>query len=274
MSGPVRPSGYIGWASATGATNVAEPTDAQKGIGWAVGQPPPSSYENWLEQKRDRWIQYLSWRTDLRPVVIDDFASPAGNNGATLMPFWFANAPSGSFFKWTPADSYPLQTARAFGAGGTGYAELLADVGYLGTRDFRMDHIVQLSQANASTGVVFELGLMYQHSGSSGGDVQMGWLATGNSGLVSACWWPSGAAQATSLSFTALDLKMHKYTIESRSPTMAFYIDDSLVGAAPTTVVGGPNPNPLAFGTRFGGASGGQFVLVDYVELSTRRAPT
>ena len=58
MGFPVKPSGFIGWGS-TGMTNTAEPLDSKKGTGWGVNEQPASSYFNWIEAKKDEWIQYL-----------------------------------------------------------------------------------------------------------------------------------------------------------------------------------------------------------------------
>lgn len=54
-----RPTGYPEWASGLSATNIAEPTTAQKQQGWNVNQIPPSSYQNWLDSLTYGWTKYL-----------------------------------------------------------------------------------------------------------------------------------------------------------------------------------------------------------------------
>jgi len=53
-----RPTGYATWA-ASGATNLAQPDGAHQNVGWGVGEAPPSSYFNYLQQQYDQWIRYL-----------------------------------------------------------------------------------------------------------------------------------------------------------------------------------------------------------------------
>ena len=279
MGYPVRPSGYVGWVS-TGGTNIAEPLDAKKASGWSVSEKPQSSYLNWVHQKQDQWIQYLDWRSRLRPAVYDDFvrAPAAGilDGPSSLSPYWFAYVPSALVcFRWTHVDpGYAAAGSLWALTSQSGYSELLAHVGQPGSRDFRMEHVAAcLVRGNASN-ISYEMGLMYQNNGQSGGDIYLGWQTTGPTGALFARWKPSGSSP------TAVNLggmpsnasSYHRFTIEGRSPTMAFYIDDAFQFAAPMVLIDN-TPGAFDFGVRIGGQSGaaGFGAQVDLMEFSLAR---
>jgi hypothetical protein len=286
MGYPVRPSGYVGWGS-TGMTNTAEPTDAKKSYGWAVNEQPPSSYFNWIHQKQDEWAQYLGWRSLLSPVVQETFI-PAGlygwtgttNGGSTGLGYWQIHTPSqvntlGSNWDVTLSET-PGDDGRQYIHIGSGYAHILANVGGVRGRDFKMEHVVMFSSRPASSGYSIEAGLMYNHSGVSGCNMQLGWVATGRSGQLSAVWRPSGA-NPTSMNFASGYAAAaghqwsshHKLTVESRGPTMAFYSNDRFLGAAPAVAVGGAGAQQ--FGVRVGGQSGAMQFIVESMGLEVSR---
>lgn len=283
MGGSVRPSGYVGWGS-SGATNVVEPTDAKKQVGWGVNEQPPSSYFNWIQQKQDQWIQYLGWIGTLSPVVDQDFlvTDTLLVQGASFLPLpWYFAANNGfQSIGWDPVSVGIAQPDAAMGTPyiahqGSGIGELRVEVGLLGARDFQMEHLVTLGPNYnfRPSGAYYEMGLIFNHSGASGMNTQLGWQVTGITGQLFARWVPTGSAP-TLLSLGAIsatgDTGLHKYTIESRGPTMAFYVDGALRGAVPATVVGASGFR-LHFGARHGGASQVSYMVVDTARLRVAR---
>lgn len=313
MGGPVRPSGYIGWASATGVTNIVEPTDAQKQMGWAQNQTPPSSYENWLRQMQDQSLSYLRWRMELDVIVRDDFvripfqvmnAYAATGFGAVslgytgynniyavnLQPNWYAfisPAATNIAYQYSFQDGSTNLPSVPASAGvisiqapsyAVGPAEMYARVGTIGSKDFRMEFVVaDFGRAAGDAGGAVGLGLFYEASGLTGPCPQLGFFWTGSSGgAFGARWIPSGAAVPTGINLGVASgwSGFHKLCIESRSPTMAFYLDDVVVGAVPAVAVG-PIPR-LNFGLQAGAASGStnfQWLYLDKAELLVRRGP-
>lgn len=100
----LRPTSFATWC-ASGATNLAQPDGTHQGLGWGVGEAPPSSYFNFLQQQYDQWIKYL-----------DD--QRAGILGATLsLAGAYVNFTGG----WTGASVAPgALFVAATGAGATG----------------------------------------------------------------------------------------------------------------------------------------------------------
>ncbi len=289
MGGPVRPSGFIGWAS-TGATNVTEPIDAKKAVGWAVNEAPPSSYENWLKQKTDQWIQYLDWRGALSTLVEENFL-PVGlygftgmtNGGATVLGPWQLYTPSQVNLvgnNWdVQLSSAAGSNGRNFGLLGSGYGHILANVGGIAGRGFLMEHVLNFWARPNTTGYSIEAGMMYNHSGVSGCNPQLGWVTTGRSGMLCAVWVPSGGSP-TLMSFASgyagnagAWSSSHKLTIEARGPTMAFYSNDRLLGAAPAVMVGSIAGVSQQFGVRVGGQSGVLGLYVESMKLKISREP-
>lgn len=278
MGFPVRPSGYVGWGSSA-STGITEPLDAKKQLGFAVSEKPAAQYLNWLLNKQDQWIQYLDWRSRLRPAVYDDFVRGVGNfvvdGPSALAPFWYAYCSPTALFKWTHVDpGYPAAGSLWAAFSTSGYAELLAHTGRPGSRDFRMEHVAACLVRGNSSNISFEMGLMYSNQGMSGGDVYLGWMATGPTGNLYARWKPSGF-NPTAISVGPMPSSAsgyHRYTIESRSPTMAFYIDDAFQFAAPAVLIDDAN-GAFDFGIRIGGQSGaaGFGAQVDLMEYSLSR---
>jgi hypothetical protein len=290
MGYPVRPSGYPGWGS-TGMTNIAEPTDAKKGYGWGVNEQPPSSYFNWLFQIQDQWIQYLDWRGKLVDVV-ENNCLPIGAygftgmtaGGATTLDEWQHYSPSqvnliGNNWDVTLSEHPNAVNGRVWASIGSGYAHILANVAGVADRGFRMEHILDFETRPIASGYSIEAGLMYNHSGVSGCNLQLGWVATGRSGQLCAMWTPSGRTP-TSIAFASGYAagaghgwtKHHKLTIEARGVTMAFYSNDILqaaVGSIPVGAVAGSQ----MFGVRIGGQSALTKATVNYMKLSTARDP-
>jgi hypothetical protein len=281
MGYPVRPSGYVGWGS-TGMTNVTEPTDAKKAVGWAINEAPPSAYFNWIQKSQDESLAYLRWKDSLQPVIVDDFIKGA-NSQTGLAEFWYLFQTGGQ--QWVITETNldvggsrdGTIGARECQLAATGYAELLADVGYPGRRDFFMEHIARFRSRPQASNYCFELGLMYSHAGVSGHNTQLGWVATGITGRLSFCWVPSGKSP------TLYDLGSvpsnasgyHKFTVEGRSPTMAFYIDDALAGAVAMVPVGAQGSDAaIMFGQRIGGQSTAARFVVDAVTLRYGKNPT
>ncbi len=299
MGGPVRPSGYIGWAS-SGATNVAEPIDAKKAVGFSPSEKPPSAYFNWLLQKQDAWIQYLAWRTDLKTVVSDDFCvgdvQMVNSLGSTSMARdWYVFNPNlfSQANNWNGVLAgvgyYPQQGNGAVSvlSPPSGWNEFRKNVGNPSPRDMRMEFIAALLiQGTGNVDVhSHEMGLMYAHSGMSGGNMQCGftWDSIGSSIIFK--WRPSGFG-ATSRALGGIPSSMsgiHKYVAEIRGATNAIYVDDLLVAAVPAPGLLGMAtgwhadttlPPDLYFGVRVGGQSSGAahgYIYLDFAELQVKK---
>jgi hypothetical protein len=302
MGYPVRPTAYLGWCS-TGATNVAEPTDLKKARGWGIGEKPASSYLNWIHQTQDAGLQYLDWKSQLDPVVEDDFAyeesaaHATGYIGGTFVPKWVLtargagiggtpkitneiNLTSPFFYGWT-RDALGVLILETQGgqAPNLGLNEAYARVGNLNGRDFKAEFIAyDASVASGQTGTAVQFGF-YDASGVATGSsgLLMGFMYTGPSGLPMATWAPSGGGATSIAGATRFYQAWTKYTIEARSPTMAFYFNDALIGAAPF-VQFGASGKMVGFGARImypaGAGTSGLFVGVDRASLRVRRSPT
>lgn len=290
MGFPVKPSGYVGWCS-TGATNVTEPIDSKKAVGWAGNEAPPSSYVNWIQQKQDQWIQYLDWRSSLTPLVRDDFVvgdtiTANGGNGVGFTtgyygPWYYERIvwahQGGVVGVLGGVGNYqqPLMGVL-YGGNPSGWYEARVNVGNLTTRDMRMEFAAMFLSKDSQSQISWELGIMFAHSGMSGGNLLCGFMATGSSGNLGFRWVPSGQ-NATSVSLGQIPSGMsglHKYVSECRGPTNAIYVDDVLVTAVPVPgPIGASGPVDLHFGGRFGVASGVKQLVLDYAELSVKRSP-
>lgn len=303
---PVRPPAFPNWC-ASGATNITQPTSAQVAVGWNINSSPPSSYMNWLQQLQEQWIQYFGWKTSLDYIVKDDFVQPAtagytGYGSSGYVP-WFTFVPGGGAFVSNPAavpagivtsNPFFLLPAGIMGVLGLtsgftspGYLEFYQFVDAPAGRDFSMEFIV----ADQLRGIVpfvpgasVEMGLIYPHSGMSGANPLAAFMWTGPSGYFAGFrWQPSGSAP-TMLSLGLIpnasgthagQSGFHKYTVENRGPTMALYIDDALIGAAPSPGALGTTGLRMAFGARVGAATGFSFaaagIIFDKAELKVAR---
>ncbi len=284
-----RPSGYVAWAST--ATNVAEPTDAKKAAGWAVSEKPASSYFNWLIQKQDQWIQYMSWRLSLDKVIYDDFIYPTG--------FAFPNGqnPSGFGWKWFCNPSGPMSGSVVHGtsislglqpvAEMPGYVSIVSQASGIaplvqpvkvGTRDFRMEmigNIDRISLAGPSAYAQFgfpdfcafrntgmsAMGLQIVPSGGSLGSATM-WAVTGG---------PSGLFFASAAS--GYGQTINKYVLERQGATMVIEVNDVRILSVPAVVFGQSGQN-LDFGARLQGVNSGDIrAVVDKLSLELARSP-
>ena len=81
--------------SASGATNIAQPTGNLQGQGYAVGQILPSSVENFIRQLTNSWLQYLD-TVVLRSMLGDGSDGAAVLDGVQTMSW--ATRPSGSYY--------------------------------------------------------------------------------------------------------------------------------------------------------------------------------
>jgi hypothetical protein len=290
MGGPVRPSGYVGWGT-TGLTNVAEPLDSKKQQGWGVNEQPPSSYFNWIQQKQDQWIQYLDWKTQLDNLIADDFfyAHNYNTNGTTG---WLGSTNYPQWEYWLegsgggvgPVVSNSQNEAPAIGVFATqaqsqqgarlGQARITARVGNLYGRDFRMDALIRQIGWGATSSSA-EIGFFDASGVATGNNIMMGFEWTGASGVMSAAWTPSGAASPTSVSLGIAPSGWQKLSIESRSPTMSFYVNDLCLASA-QSVAFGASGIVKTFGVRCISQTGptGVSILIDRLDLKIRRNPT
>lgn len=278
MGGPVRPSSYIGWGS-TGATNVTEPLDSKKAVGWATGEKPGAGYFNWLLQKQDQWIQYLAWLSSLDPIVEEDFIGDSLRqplvNAATGFAGWYKSTGIASLIRSDVSylDSglgYVTWTDSASGA-----HEYTTRIGRLRARDFKMEFVIGDAIRGHSGGSV-AYGLFHT-SGISGAFPRIGFVSTGASGTLGVQWQPSGAASPTSvaLGVAMSPTALHKLTIENRNPTMAIYYEDVLQTAVPSPGEVGASGIPMDFGLLAYGVSPTGFGgWIDKMYLGVRRNPT
>src|SRR5258708_3252364 len=96
-----KPSTIPLWAtSATGIANTTTPPAQQQLDGWAVAQPPPSQYFNWIQNLLGAWMQWLNdfentihtWTAQQTFSVLQLFnagftsSGPNTLNGSTTIP--------------------------------------------------------------------------------------------------------------------------------------------------------------------------------------------
>ena len=229
-----QPSGYVAWCS-TGATNVVEPTDAKKAVGWSVNERPASSYFNWLAQRQDAAISYLLWRNGLDEVLNDAFSYyPAVAIGADLMnqaptalaPNWLLSPSSVSLGGQVGAEQGIY--LAPIGASYLAYAKSFVDVPQ---RDFRFEVVGYGIAQNAS------------------GYVEIGWpralsfMATGASSFWGLCYRPSGRA-ATSIGMSFISSGTYPITrmaVEAKGATMVVEVNGVNIYTFPYLTIGQTN---------------------------------
>ncbi len=212
-----RPSGYIGWCS-TGATNVAEPTDAKKAVGWAINEQPPSSYFNWIQQKVDAWVQYFAWESALRPVVYDDFSRHLASGFTGFHPLWTAASGSWQFVDPNVAGAMDAQgTIKCF-ADTTGIFDFKTRSAGAGNNDWRLEARVYYSDRGGA-GTALELGAF---------DF-FGFHATGPSSTWGFQFTPSGKTPTSfDVGVDPISSTFKKLVAERHGATMAVFVDDVL----------------------------------------------
>jgi hypothetical protein len=286
MGYPVRPgTGYIGWCS-TGATNVVEPIDSKKAVGFGIGEQPASSFVNWLLQRQDEGLQYLTWLSSLDTVADEDFALSGdleGNRQPTaLAPWWYAfqqndsspfiDAGADEVLAFGPIGIREFRDFSIGSQGTSGYNELSKRVGQIAGRDFRAEFVYAFM--TRTTGMPIELGFFYpsMYQTTTKGPV-FGLMATGLTGPPGLHYTPSGAAGPTSVALSASltsATAFYKWTVEARTPTMAVYCNDQLAAAVPF-VRFGSSGYQLHFGFRAMGNSSLARGLIDRIALKVRR---
>lgn len=231
-----RPTGYTSWAA--GATNVAEPTDAQKNVGWGINQQPPSSYFNWLQNKVDSWRAYFDWTTSLRAVVEDDFvrAIASGGGSGTITPMW--SAASGT---WTLTEiTDGAGSLQLFSPGiNPGTYDFYTRVGSLGDKDFRLEVIAKIPARVASSTGYFFYGAMGHY----------GFVATGPSSNYGFVYTPSGRGPTSvDLGIDPQGSTYKKLCAERHGPTLGIFVDDVLKASMPGAMMGA---TAMTFGGRY-----------------------
>ena len=221
-----RPTGYTSWAA--GATNIAEPTDVKKNVGWGINEQPASSYFNWLSNKVDSWRSYFDWATSLRPVVEDDFvrAIASGGGSGTISPMW--TSASGGWLL-TEATDAP-GTLQFFGALNGGAAvDFYTRIGSLNDRDFRLELITKYVQrVGGETGYFFY--------GAIG---HYGFAATGPSANYAFLYTPSGRGTTSiDLGVDPISTTYKKLVAERHGATLGVFIDDILRASIPGVMMG------------------------------------
>lgn len=247
------PTGYTSWGIS--ATNIAEPLDSKKIVGWSVNEQPASSYFNWLENKRDQWINYLAWKDKLRPVVDDDFAYQVfGGNAVSyvqptnvMAPMWQAGT-SGRF--WVGGGDVAsggaignVFFAADFGVGSaanTGNVFIKKLLNGPGNSDFFMDYYFNFN--GVSSGGSFEMGYLGF----------MSFITTGASGTWGLCFKPSGV-NATSIAMgevavgTGISNNYRKFSLLRDGPTMTIRVNDIARISLPATPL---DPAAFVFGAQ------------------------
>jgi hypothetical protein len=268
----IKPTGYIQWAST--ATNIAEPLDSKKAVGWAIGEKPSSSYFNWIEGKQDAWIRYLSYDY----IVSDDFvrggqgdwsAAPSGQVATGFYPNWRATGQP--YFNPIPnPDTLDAHGMVAFIQSYSAIAAFLAPVQQLGrTKDFILEARVAV-QARGASGCQQSFGLLPSDAlGMNSSGVGAWWSATG----PSSNWFFNYGQSANA---TGFDLGVNPL-----SPTMVQTFVAERVGATMVVEINGAsrlaiNVNSVNFGACEVGArnintSGTTQWMVDSLRLGIRR---
>lgn len=278
MSSSIRPTGYPEWASS--ATNITEPLDSKKSIGWATNEAPASAYVNWLDEKTTAWIRYLSYE----PVVYDDFVYPTG----------MGNPPSGfdatmlSQF-WDVKNEVHVEAAN----NGDGVGVL----GLYRKADFKASGLYAVTKnigpfINATTDVLVE-GRVQIGARNPNHVIQFGVLNSDASGTNKHCMafqttGPSGSwfFMYGATSATMVDLNFRSdggvigryadyFVAERRGPTLTVQINGTTKAtvASPTGLLLGDDTllKGLLFGARAYGTSGTAIVTFDSLKLGVRR---
>lgn len=230
--GPVRPDLIREWCG-TGATNVVQPGNSQIDQGWAVGQKPPSSYDNWFKQKTDQYLKYLEWRTSFDKIVDTDFndfpdpkiqtydIGPPTTSG--YWPLW-DKSPTGILAGGGVVTVGDMD-GGAVGASYLAYISKPVDPPNL-SLDFRLETIAGY------------------YNGATRASLQIGWptgpiafVATGQSGFWGLRFKPSGVV-ATSIGMSFYTASGYKrMTLEARGPTMILLVDGQQLYALPRAMV-------------------------------------
>lgn len=230
---PFRPTGYTSWAA--GATNIAEPTDAKKTVGWAINEQPPSSYFNWIQQKSDAWRDYLDWITQMEDVI-DESWNYAAPDDATAN---FYLRPSGLKPLWDVSGSYigaPFYGALSMGNfDGAGTASHTAFVRKAANRprsneDWILDATFYLTPGYVATNHMI-----------AGFATHLAFYVTGTSGYVGLHYRPSGKTP-TAIGMSAGAFANFpsgvKFTVAARGPTMVLERDGVQLYALPYQPLG------------------------------------
>jgi hypothetical protein len=255
-----RPSGYVGWCS-TGATNIAEPTDAKKAVGWSTNEQPPSSYFNWIQQKQDAYIQYLDWKAALTPLVRHDFCYPTGVAPGTgfddFAAFRLDLAQQLNQFAQAPGVVNLFKNSSGIG----NFAARITP----GVRDFRME-VVALAQQLGTSG-----------SQQIGFPDHMAIVSTSSTGTWGLHFVPSGGSP-TSVAFSGMTgvgdlVTFKKFVVERHGATMGVFINDSPVAYMPGAPFGYSGV-PIDFGTAQQVRTGNNSMHLDRLAFDIRRDPT
>lgn len=244
--GRVRPSGYLGWAS-SGATNVTEPTDAKKALGWSVNESGRSSYFNWILQKQDEWIQYLKWKSEFDTIFDTDF------NDAPHPHMWYSDGTVITGSKAGETHYQPLWLKSATGAyGGFGAVTvgLYPDGGgangsYLAyisnqapvpqpDQDFFLETLCNFLPDGGGTPST--LNTAYVGFGPTTGPLSF--MATGNSGYWGLRIKQSGNTGVFGITSIGLSVTQppsgysyNRFAVECRGPTMCVFVNQQQVYA-------------------------------------------
>lgn len=282
-----RPAGYTAWAG--GATNIAEPIDSKKTVGWGINEKPQSSYQNWIENAQDRALDYLRWKAELSVVVSDDFVRATGLGGQSALAFggpYFSVVLSTNVTSYSPPVTVGQTGTIGGGDMGTAIVDgggqitvgLLGPVAAFGLRDFRMEFVSFWN--NICTGADFQCGFIDT----------LAFMSTSATGTIGLHWVPSGGTP-TSYQFSGVTggagsvggapgsvfTGFHNFMVERRGPTMIASIDKVTVLAVPG-VPFGASGSLMTFGSRIRSLAGsGQFnsnrIYTDRVELLVARDP-
>lgn len=277
----IKPTGTPDWAYA--ATNLAEPIDAKKAVGWSIGEKPQSSYANWLEAKQSAWIRYLSYEN----IVLDDFCQ---GGGMTVTPY---GTPTGLFPAWAvtgsgimilqPASPGPagvpggLDGMGVLGIWGTGVSgsiiqQLSKEAGGPGQRDVLLEAIVSMKSRGGS-GYFLEIGAQI------GSVINSGVLTFGTTG-PSANWFLNYGSYNGAPGYTAVDLGVNPYSptmyqtliAERKGATLTVEIDGvqrAAIGAGSSAFA---NMNNVQFYIRQQNFTGYAAVAIDKVRWGVRRS--
>lgn len=227
----IRPSGLPLWATA--ATNIAEPLDSKKTVGWGVGEKPASSYFNWLQEKQGAWIRYLSYDA----VIDDDFAfdpgfvRSTGIYGSSGTPHGWGvtnGAGTGGWYAGGQAGEDAVGTVfRTMLNSNSGYGRIEKYASFGNGRDMICEIRLRPYVPSGMNNGFIQAGFLFPTGLVNGGGQAM-FLATGNTGipLWSFLWSPSALGPTSvGLGVTATPSAYQRLAFERVGNTMTVAID-------------------------------------------------
>lgn len=293
----MRPTGYPDWA--VSSTNVAEPSTAEKLLGWEESERPPSSYFNWMQGMYGRWIRHLDWSDavseDFSDVIEESGLGIAFHQGTTL-----AVLPNG----WTGSSGVMLYAGGMSGSNVFSNQDPEAPMGVMSVRP------VNVGVTQTSSGFSYKIlaspgnrdwrmeiyGAAFSQSCASGSYMLIGATAFHFTATMPSGTWMFGF-QPSGLGITSVNLGLHpnwyhgatnlrlsRFLVEREGATMIVKINTptGASGAFAGPNIAMPGVPPERYNQRFGafvnycptGANSTIRFDMDAISFKVRRNPT